>query len=162
MEGIPNGAPDEVGGGSSGTRDVCSGTGVGAGAGAGAKRKRPDPGNIAARGVRLDEDDDRCFLLSLLPIMKSIPDHFKLISRLEILQTINKFASFPALSPWLLPQPPYYPQQQQQFPAPPPPQPQSTSSTTTHQSQSPTSPSESIVSFLSNFSAGEESTMSIF
>lgn len=37
------------------------------------------------------DDDDRLFLLSLLPFMKSIPPHFKLAARMDIMQTINKF-----------------------------------------------------------------------
>ncbi|KAF5299132.1 hypothetical protein FQR65_LT09491 [Abscondita terminalis] len=38
-----------------------------------------------------EEDDDKLFLLSLLPSLKSIPLHFKLNARMDIMQSINKY-----------------------------------------------------------------------
>lgn len=129
----------------------------------------------AARQERLEknEDDDRLFLLSLLPIMKTIPDHLKLSSRVEIMQTVNKYATYPTVSPPLcLPQHQFVqgnqhqthcnqPQLQPSFQLQhrqlnPPPQ------------QSPilhnlaASPAESAGSYMSTFSTGDESIMSIF
>lgn len=40
---------------------------------------------------KINEDDDRLFLLSLLPSLKSIPPHFKLSARMDIMQSINKY-----------------------------------------------------------------------
>ncbi|KAG5877946.1 hypothetical protein JTB14_034256 [Gonioctena quinquepunctata] len=39
------------------------------------------------------DDDDRLFLLSLLPIMKSIPPNLKLDARIEMMQCIQKFVN---------------------------------------------------------------------
>lgn len=38
-----------------------------------------------------ENDDDRLFLLSLLPQLKQLPPHLKLSARLSILQALNKF-----------------------------------------------------------------------
>lgn len=44
-----------------------------------------------AETVNSVEDDDRLFLLSLVPFLKLIPPHFKFAARLDIMQSINKF-----------------------------------------------------------------------
>lgn len=41
-----------------------------------------------------DENDNRLFLLSLLPAMEAIPPHLKLVTRMEILQIINKYSAY--------------------------------------------------------------------
>uniref|UniRef100_A0A6P7EYI0 Uncharacterized protein LOC114324624 n=1 Tax=Diabrotica virgifera virgifera TaxID=50390 RepID=A0A6P7EYI0_DIAVI len=43
-------------------------------------------------------DDDKFFLLSLLPFLKSIPPHFKFAVRMDIMQSINKFNVIPPLA----------------------------------------------------------------
>ncbi|CAG9771468.1 unnamed protein product [Ceutorhynchus assimilis] len=48
--------------------------------------------------INSNEEDDRLFLLSLVPFLKSIPPHSKLAARMDIMQSINKFMTvqFPA------------------------------------------------------------------
>lgn len=52
------------------------------------------------------EDDDKLFLLSLLPFVKSIPPHFKFAARMDIMQSINKY---------IIVQPPSLPLQQASY-----------------------------------------------
>lgn len=63
--------------------------------------------------MKESEDDDRMFLLSLLPHMKSIPPHLKLVSKMEIMQTINKFISIQPPAPYQQSQQLYVSQQNQ-------------------------------------------------
>lgn len=49
--------------------------------------------------AKLEEDDDRHFLLSLLPAMKFIPTHLKLTARMDLMQCINKYSTYTATLP---------------------------------------------------------------
>lgn len=61
-----------------------------------------------AQTVNSEEDDDRLFLLSLVPFMKSIPPHFKFAARMDIMQSINKYNPIQSPAPSVYsPQLPY-------------------------------------------------------
>lgn len=55
--------------------------------------------------VGASEDDDKLFLLSMLPLVKSIPAHLKLAARIDIMHTINKFITMQPATPPLQTQP---------------------------------------------------------
>lgn len=54
-------------------------------------RQKEKSESIKNESKNVCEDDDKLFLLSLLPFLKSISPHFKLSARIDSMQSINKF-----------------------------------------------------------------------